>query len=149
MKWQRIQTLYLGIAVLLIGAMFFCRFATIIAPGGEEIIIRYYEKKPFLVLLIMTLTAQIAALASYKVFLLQSRVCVIAAFLSLGFQIWMGIDYFTYHKEMVFSFTMIFPLVAAILDLIAGRKSMVDAITLQSIKGIRKARHKRATARKK
>lgn len=141
--WQRIQTLYLGIAVALIGSMFFCKFATIIGPGGEEIIINYYEKRPFLILLIMILIAQIAATGSYRMFILQARVCIIAAFLCLGFQIWMGIDYLTYHNDMVFSFTMMFPLAAAILDFIAARRSMVDEMTLQAVKGVKKVRRKR------
>ena len=41
--WQRIQTLYIGIATALTAAMFFCRMATIIGPEGNNIDIRYYE----------------------------------------------------------------------------------------------------------
>ena len=69
--WQRIQTLYLGIATALIFSMFFCIFATIIGPDGAEITIAYREKMPYLVLLIMLITAHIAATASYKTFFLQ------------------------------------------------------------------------------
>ena len=87
--WQRIQTLYLGIATALIAAMFFSRFATIAGPDGTEEIIRYYEKMPFLVLLIMLLTSHIAAVSTYKAFFLQARVCVIAGLLSIGFQAWL------------------------------------------------------------
>ena len=34
--WQRIQTLYFGIATALIFSMFFCIFATIIGPDGVK-----------------------------------------------------------------------------------------------------------------
>ena len=50
--WQRIQTLYIGIATALTAALFFSRMATIIGPGGDEVYIMYYEKLPYLVMLI-------------------------------------------------------------------------------------------------
>ena len=53
--WQRIQTLYLGIATALMFSMFFCTFATIAGPDGTEITIRYSEKLSYLSLMIMTL----------------------------------------------------------------------------------------------
>ena len=64
--WTRIQILYISIATILVGAMFFCDFATIIGPEGSEVTIAYREKIPFLILNIMALTAQISALASTK-----------------------------------------------------------------------------------
>lgn len=140
--WQRIQNLYLITATGLIVAMFFCTYATIIGPEGAEVCIRYYEKTPFLVLLIMLTTAHVAATGSYRHFLLQARVCIIAALLALGFECWMAIDYFSYRHDMVFSVTMLFPLAAAVLDIIAARGDMVDEMTLQAVKGVRKARRK-------
>ena len=83
--WTRIQILYISIATILVGAMFFCDFATIIGPEGSEVTIAYREKIPFLILNIMALTAQISALASTKIRFLQMRVCIIAALLLLGF----------------------------------------------------------------
>ena len=77
--WQRIQTLYLGIATALIFSMFFCTFATIAGPDGTEITIRYSEKLSYLSLMIMTFIAHVAAVASFKAFFLQARVCAIAA----------------------------------------------------------------------
>jgi hypothetical protein len=140
--WQRIQTLYLGTATALIISMFFCRFATIIGPNGTEEFIRYYEKLPFLVLLIMLTTAHIAATASYKAFFLQARVSVIAGLLALGFQGWLLVDFFTYRHEMTFSISTLFPLAAAFLDFIAAKTSMVDEMTIQAIKAKRRSRKK-------
>ena len=82
--WKSIQTLYLGISTVLMAVLFFCNFATIIGPDGSELTIRYYEKTPYLVLMIMTLTAHVCAVFSYKLKFLQARVCIITALLALG-----------------------------------------------------------------
>jgi hypothetical protein len=141
--WQRIQTLYFGIATALIFSMFFCIFATIIGPDGAEASIRYSEKMPYLVLMIMLITAHIAATASFKAFFLQARVGVIAGLLAIGFQIWLGIDILIHRNDMTFSFTALFPLAAAFLDFMAAKKSMVDEMTVQAVKSARKAGKKR------
>lgn len=141
--WQRIQTLYLGISTALMFSMFFCIFATIIGPDGAEVTIRYSEKMPYLVLMIMLITAHIAATASFKAFFLQARVGVIAGLLAIGFQIWLGIDILLNRHEMSFSITALFPLAAAFLDFIAARKSLVDEMTVQAVKSTRKANRKR------
>ena len=141
--WQRIQTLYIGIATALIAAMFFCRMATIIGPEGNDIDIRYYEKLPYLMMLIMLLTAGVCAVFTYKSRLLQARVCILTALMLIGFQIWLGIDFIRYHNDMVFSITMLFPIVSAILNAIAARGNLVDEMTLQAVKSAKKARKKK------
>lgn len=136
--WQRIQTLYLGISTALIFSMFFCTFATVIGPDGAEITIGYHEKLAYLTMLIMLFTAQVAATASFTAMFLQARVSIIAALMAVGLQIWLGVDFLRFRNEMVFSFTMLFPLAAAILDFMAARKSLVDEMTLTAIKLKRK-----------
>ena len=141
--WQRIQTLYLGIATALIFSMFFCIFATIIGPDGAEITIAYREKMPYLVLLIMLITAPIAATASYKTFFLQARVSIIAGLLAFGFQTWIGIDILRNMDDMSFSFTALFPLAAGVLDFMAAKRSMVDEMTVMAVKSAKKARKRK------
>lgn len=141
--WQRIQTLYLGISTAIIFSMFFCTFATIAGPEGSEIGIRYSEKLPYLTLLIMLITAHIAATASYKTFFLQARVSTIAGLLAIGFQIWLAVDIIINRNDMSFSFTALFPLIASFLDFAAAKKSMVDEMTIQAVKGVRKSRKNR------
>ena len=141
--WQRIQTLYFGIATALIFSMFFCTFATIIGPDGTELTIRYSEKLPYLTLMIMLITAHIAATASFKAFFLQARVGVIAGLLAIGFQIWLGIDILLNRDAMSFSFMALFPIAAAFLDFISAKKSLVDEMTIQAVKSTRKANKKR------
>ena len=137
--WSRIQTLYLGIATGLIASMFFCDLATIAGPEGNDIFIRYYEKSSFLVLMIMLLTSHICALFSFKSWGLQSRVAMIASLLSLGFQIWLGIDFIRMRNDMAFNITGIFPLVCTILDILASRAAMIDQFTLAAVGSARKA----------
>ena len=123
--------------------MFFCTFATIIGPDGSEVTIRYSEKLSYLTLLIMLITSHIAATASFKTFFLQARVSVIAGLLAIGFQIWLAIDFFLNRNVMTFSITALFPLAAAFLDFMAAKRSMVDELTVQTVKSARKARKNR------
>ena len=141
--WQRIQTLYLGVATALMFSMFFCVFATIIGPDGAETTISYREKLPYLVLMIMLMTSHIAATASYKTFFLQARVSIIAGLLAIGFQIWIGIDILLNMDDMSFSFTALFPLAASALDFMAAKRSMVDEMTVQAVKSTRRIRKKK------
>ncbi len=141
--WQRIQTLYLGIATALVFSMFFCTFATIAGPDGTELTIGYSEKRQYLALMIMMFIAHIAATASFKAFFLQARVATIAALLTIGFQIWLGVDILANRHDMSFSITALFPLAAAALDLMAAKRSMVDQMTITAVKSVKKIRRKK------
>lgn len=134
--WTRIQVLYLAIATILTGSMFFCDFATIIGPEGSDVSIGYHEKLPYLILMIMIFTAQVAAFACMKLRFLQMRVCIIAALLLVGFQIWIGVDFFLNRDAMVFSFTALFPLAGAFLDVLAARNIMLDEMMVQAWHGM-------------
>ncbi len=141
--WQRIQTLYIGIATALTAVLFFSRMATIIAPGGEELDIMYHEKNPYLIMLIMLLTAGVCAFFCFKNWVLQARVCMLSALMLIGFQIWLGVDVFSYRNDIVFSLTIIFPLVSAILNIMAARNAIIDAMTMQAVKTTKKVRKNR------
>jgi len=138
--WKSIQTLYIGISTVLMAALFFCNFATIIGPDGTEVTIRYYEKTPYLVLMIMTLTAHVCAVFSYKLRFLQARVCIITALLALGMQVWFFMDFMKFRHDMVFSITMVFPLVMTILDVMAAKNSLVDEMTVTAVRSVRRSR---------
>ena len=140
--WKRIQTLYLGIATALILSMFFVNFATIIGPAGEELNIAYREKLPYLGMLIMLITAQIAATASFKVPFLQARVAMIAALMSTGFQVWLAVDILRFLNEMTFHITALFPLAAAVLNFMAAKRALVDEMTITAFKSLRSKRRK-------
>jgi hypothetical protein len=140
--WKNLQTLYLGISTALIISLFFCNFATIVAPGGEELAIAYREKLPYLTMLIMLFTAHVAATASFKVPFLQARVAMIAALMSIGFQVWLAVDIIRFLDEMTFHITALFPLAAAVLNIMAAKRALVDEMTITAAKSIRSARRK-------
>lgn len=141
--WQRLQTLYLAVSSILIASMFFCKFATIVGPNDAEVSIMYYEKIPYLVFLIMLLSADISALFAFKARILQMRVSMLAALLSLGFEIWLAVDIVRMHNEMTFSITAVFPLVCSILDVLAARAIMTDEAMVQTASRLRSAKRKK------
>ncbi|MBR5499330.1 MAG: DUF4293 family protein [Bacteroidales bacterium] len=140
--WKRLQTLYLGISTALIFSMFFCKFATIIGPAGEELSIGYHEKLPYLVMLIMLFTAHVAATASFKAPFLQARVAMIAALMSVGFQIWLTVDIIRFFNEMTFHITALFPLASAVLNFMAAKRALVEEMTITAVKSMKSARRK-------
>ena len=141
--WKKTHTFYIIVSTLLTTAMFFCSFATIIGPDGYELKIMYYEKLPYLTMLIMLLTAGICSLFTFRQGFLQARVCTLTALMLIGFQIWLGIDFIRFRHDMVFSVTMLFPLAAAILDALAARSALVDAMAIQAAGKILKKNRKR------
>lgn len=141
--WKRIQTLYIAIATIIIASMFFFRMATIIAPGGEEIDIMYYDKLAYIVMLIMLLAGGVSSAFSYKNLFLQARVCMLTALMQIGFQIWLAVDFFRFHNDMVFSITMIFPIVSAILNIMAARNILIDGMTVQAMQTTKKLKIKK------
>ena len=138
--WQRIQTLYLAIATVLIGSLFFSRFATVFGEGESAILYREYT--PYLLFAIMTFLANLISLAR----MIQMRLCIISAIVLLAFQIWIGVNYFFPPEEVenniVFSFTAIFPVIAAILDVLAARNIMLDEAMVQSAARLRSTKRK-------
>ncbi|MCQ2184724.1 MAG: DUF4293 domain-containing protein [Bacteroidales bacterium] len=141
--WQRIQTLYLGISLGLVISLFFSVVATVSGEGGESVDIYFHERASYLIFCGMLLTGTVGALASFKVRLLQMRVAVIVALIAVGFQVWLGVDFFMHHDEMMFRVPVVFPTVCAILDFLAARGAMLDEAMVQSSSRIRNARKKK------
>ena len=105
--------------------------------------VKYYEKLPYLIFLISLFTANAIALLSFRTRILQMRVSILAALLLTGFQIWLGVDFFRHRNEMIFSFTAVFPIVAAILDVLAARNIALDEAMVQSASRLRGSRRKK------
>ena len=141
--WQRIQTLYLAIASGLILYMFFGVMAVAIGTDGQTAEIHYSEKLPYLCLMISLICANLLALVLFKYRPLQLRVAVIAALLLIGFQIWIAIDYFNAPDGIVFKFTAIFPIIAAILDFMAVKGIYADQLMVESFSRLRSSKKHR------
>lgn len=149
--WQRVQTLYLAIATILIIAMLAGSVGTIIGDQGTENV-KYYEKTSYLIFLIMTLMANVIALFSFKARMLQMRVAMLSAILLVFFQIWLGVGFARFQlgigmeetgARMIFSFTAIFPVIAAILNMLAARNIALDEAMVQSAYRLRKSKHRK------
>ena len=141
--WQRIQTLYLAIATALLVSMFFCKFSTIVGPEGSDLNIMYWEKIPYLVLLCLVTIGNLFSLFAFKIRMPQMRVATGCAILLLAFQCWIVVDFARAWNDMTFSVTALFPLVAAILDIMAARSILLDEAMVQSSARLRASKRKR------
>ena len=130
--WQRIQTLYLLIAIGLLASMCFCDAATIYEGGQPVDSISYWDKTVYWILLMATLLGHLIAANTYKLLVLQLRVTTVTLLATLGFQIVLAIDWFRAPDSLVFGFTAIFPVVCVILDALALRGIFRDQIILES-----------------
>lgn len=143
--WQRLQTLYLCIATGLIVALFFSVKAFTLGPGGIHAVeLTYVKYTPYLILLILITILQLMAVFTFNARVFQMRTAVLSAILMIALQAWIGVDYFTADKELIFKFTAVFPLVAAILNFIAARFILRDQLLVESISHLRsrKKNHK-------
>ncbi len=123
--WQRIQTLYLAVALGLVATMFW-----------------HVDFLWWLILLGVVTFMQVVALLAYKYYLFQMRTAVIAAIMLLGLQAWMAVAYFTWGERTAFNITAVFPAVAAILDFLAARGSFSDAMLVRNSSRLRSGKRK-------
>ena len=143
--WQRIQTLYLAIAAGLIVALYFCVKSFSLGPGGSHVDeAKYIQSFPYLVLLILATVLHLIALGTFNVRVLQMRTAVLAGLLLLALQGWLAFDYFTAGEGVIFKWTAVFPILAAILDFMAARCILRDQLLVESISHLRsrKKNHK-------
>ena len=143
--WQRLQTLYLCIATGLIVALFFSVKAFTLGPGGvHSVELTYIKYTPYLILLILITILQLLAVFTFNARVFQMRTAVLSAILMIALQAWLGVDYFTADMELIFRFTAVFPLVAAILNFIAARLILRDQLLVESVSHLRsrKKNHK-------
>ena len=136
--WQRIQTLYLAVATGLVVALFFCVKSFSLGPGGAHVDeLKYIQFFPYLTLLILTGLLQLIALGTFNVRVLQMRTAVLSGLLLIALQAWLAVDYFTAADGVVFKWTAIFPVLAAILDFMAARNILRDQLLVESISRLR------------
>lgn len=122
--WQRVQTLYLVVALGLVVAMFW-----------------HVSFLWWLILLGVACFMQLVAILAYKFRLFQMRTAIIAAIMLLGLQIWMAVVYLTGDKA-AFNITAVFPVVAAILDGLAARAIFSDELIVRSSSRLRSSKRK-------
>lgn len=131
--WQRVQTLYIGLATALIASLFFCDKA----EG-----IPYIKYIPYLVLAIVITLLNLIALGAYKFRIFQFRTVILSALITIGLQGWLAVDYFLADKSIVFKWTAVFPIVAVIFDILAARNIWADELIVRSASRLRAAKRK-------
>jgi len=131
--WQRIQTLYLLISTALIAAMFFCD-----KTDG----VSFLSYIPYAVLLVITGLLDILALTTWKWRIFQFRTAILSTLITLALQVWIGVDFFV-QRGALFHLPAVFPLVSAILNILAARNIWADELIVRSASHLRAAKRKK------
>ena len=138
--WQRVQTLYFAIIVALLAALALGNVATIIVPGSEPENVAYMAKPSYAILITVSLLANLIALFCWGHRPLQIRLAGMAGVVMLALQIWLAVDYFTTDPQMVFRWTIIFPIIALIFEILAIRGIYADELLVHSASRLRESR---------
>ena len=138
--WQRIQTLYLMISTALVIALLAGTAYSVANPDGLEKVSYLQLQRPYFAILLSILACMIVlALIVYKHRILQMRLAALSAIVALGMQIWLAWMYFTFQGP-VFKWTVIFPLVICICNLLAARGCFQDQLMVESAYRVRERR---------
>jgi len=138
--WQRIQTLYLLISAALVTALCLSSAYHVAGPDGMQEVSYWQLQKPYFGILLGLLAFLVAlALVVYKSRILQMRLAVLSGIMALGMQGWLAWMYFTFQGP-VFSWTVVFPLVIFICNLLAARGCFQDQLMVESAYRVRERR---------
>lgn len=141
--WQRIQTLYLLISAGLVAALCFSTAYQVAGPDGLVSVSYWQLQKPFFGILLGILAFLVVlALVVYKGRILQMRLAVLSGIIALGMQAWLAWMYFTWEGP-VFRWTVIFPLVICICNLLAARGCFQDQLMVESAYRVRERRKRK------
>jgi len=111
---QRIQTLLLVAATILLGSLF---FSTMAYTSAERV--KYTEFLPFLIFTIITTSIALISIFLYRHRIIQIRLSIFNTIILVAYQAWLLYYFFSRPEGTVFSITAVFPIVAAILSFIA------------------------------
>ncbi|MFA5444122.1 MAG: DUF4293 domain-containing protein [Bacteroidales bacterium] len=125
---QRIQTLYLTVALGLMISLFFGVYATY---------------TPFIVLTGAVCTLLAVTIFLFKARKIQIRLCIYTSLIMLGLQVWIGAVYFKNMANVRFPVTTVFPLVSIILVILALRAIGSDEALVQSYNRLRSGKGKK------
>ena len=141
--WQRIQTLYLMISMALAIALLAGTAYTVADPDGMVKVTYLQLQRPYFAILLGILACMIAlALIVYKNRILQMRLAALSAIVALGMQAWLAWMYFTFQGP-VFKWTVIFPLIICICNLLAARGCFQDQLMVESAYRVRERRKRK------
>ncbi len=136
---QRVQTLYLLLTFGLLISLFFNKLCY--TPGADPIY--YTDFVPFLILTIASAVIAFFTIFLYRHRMIQIRMSLFNAILLLCFQGWIGYAFFTREEGVAFSVSALFPVICAILTLVALKKIAQDEAMVRSANSIRRAKKNR------
>ncbi|MDD4919381.1 MAG: DUF4293 family protein [Bacteroidales bacterium] len=125
---QRIQTLYLAIALGLMISILFGIYA---------------DFMPFVVLTCASCLLLLVIIFLFRYRKMQIRLCIYTSLILLSQQVWMGVVYVKNMSEISFPVTTVFPLISIILVLLALRAIGIDEALVQSYKRLRSKKEKK------
>lgn len=113
---------------------------TVADPDGMVKVTYLQLQRPYFSILLGILSCMIAlSLIVYKNRILQMRLAVLSAIVALGMQAWLAWMYFTFEGP-VFKWTVIFPLIICICNLLAARGCFQDQLMVESAYRVRERR---------
>ncbi len=137
---QRIQTLFLLAVTLLMGSQF---FSVMVYSPSEKV--KYLAFFPCIIFIAITTLVSFLTIFLYHHRMLQIRITIFNTVLLIGYQIWLMYYFFKRPEGTAFSWTAIFPVVSAILSILAIRYIARDealARTAKRLRSIEKNRNK-------
>jgi len=96
----------------------------------------------FLILVGVATALNFLALTTFKIRIFQMRTAIFAALILLGLQVWLLIAYFSTADKTIYNVMYVFPIVAAILDILAARGIFADEMLVRSSSRLRAAKRK-------
>ena len=146
--WQRIQTLYLAISMGLALALCFGTAYQVTDPDGIVSVSYWQLQKPYFGILLGVLTGLVGmALLGFKSLILQMRLSTLGAIVALGMQAWLAWMYFSWEGP-VFRWTVIFPLIICICNMLAARGCFQDQLMVESAMRVRERRRRGRVSKK-
>ncbi len=130
---QRIQTLFLLAATILLGSLFFSKIAY--SPEGN---VKFTEIFPFLIFTIISVLTSFISIFLYRHRIIQIRFSIFNIIILIAYQAWILYFFFTRPEGSSFSIAAVFPIVAAILLFTAVRYIARDEALVRSTSRLRK-----------
>ena len=129
MTWKRIQTLLIFLAAALMlstlaGDM--CRAVAADPAAGAGEPIRFTDNYQSMIFSFVTFALACIAIGHYKLRLMQMRLCLLDTILLVFYQIWIAVWFFRLKDAYTFTLFSVFPIIAAILLLVAIRFILRD-----------------------
>ncbi len=103
----------------------------------------FAKEIPYIVLLVLGGLCNLLPVFMFRHRMLQLRLVIFGAVVLLGLQVWMAVDYFTAEETVQFNYSMVVPVIAAILDFLAVRGIMSDELLVRSAGRLRASRKKK------